>query len=473
MNFSYLFAVVANRAVGLIYLLALSYLVSIAEFGNYSLIATNALLAETIFGVWLVTAATRQLALRTGEVHTEDLAFITKIAGWIILAELLLLFLAIGFAYVTTNSDIIPILIFVGLWSIGNLLFDIVLAAQNALGHSSGYLSISLSRIIIGAILSLMLVQFGFGAFGAATGQILGIVIATGTSKAFWTLWRPVIGLLGSTKVSLSAVKDMLQFGFVGALVLGIYILIQGIIRNGILLTLDKSAFGIFALVSDLSFAPITLITTAYSLSKMRKLYQLQRSSSEEVVTEHSLYIATNFFLILPFGAAGFILAPDAVAMFLSEKVVERAVPVASYLVLHSSLLGLLFSHMTLLLTIGQKRKVVLGTFITLVTYALTSVAGYHFGNLVAIAQFSIIAAIISVLITGRLLIPGSIPLKSLIRSTLGAIIMVVTILLANNHLHFLLTSLIAILIYLFSAFVLKPIPFREFLQNTNPTIYR
>ena len=73
----------------------------------------------------------------------------------------------------------------------------------------------------------------------------------------------------------------MLKFGFAGTLALGLFVLVNGIVRNGILVSSGQSAAGIFSLVSDLFFAPMTLFGTAYSLSKMRSMYQLQSAPLE------------------------------------------------------------------------------------------------------------------------------------------------------------------------------------------------
>lgn len=351
MNKFYLLGVFGNRALAIVNLLLLTFLLSPSDFGLFSLTATNVLLINIVLSWWISSAAYKYLTIQNEEMlkkYISTMAACTLAAISISIAFLI----AVGARYELGLLQVVILCV----WAVMLLLFDITLAANNALGRAQSYATFSLIRNFTVLGVTVSLVSAGFGVTGAMIGQALGTLapfILIPAANRFW-------GASRLDRMSLSAAKEMLAFGISGALVLGLYMLTQGFARNAIEAKLDAAAAGQFALALDLLNAPLMLFGAAFSLSRMRALYQTQALGDPNLMlVEARRFVETYILFAVPYALTGVIVAPDLIALFVGPQMVDGVKSVAQAATVQAGAIQVLGALVTAMLVFDHRWRVI------------------------------------------------------------------------------------------------------------------
>lgn len=350
MNKFYLVGVFGNRVLAVITILALTYLLTPVEFGVFSLTATNVLVANVLLSWWISSASYKFLVSEDRQIlekYTSSMAACTVIA--IILSVFILIFLGIHY-----NFDILQIILLC-IWAVTLLLFDITLAANNALGRAQSYASFALLRNSAVLGITIGCVWAGLGVTGAMIGQAVGTLlpfILYPSASRFWRITR-------RAKISLPAIKEMFGFGVAGALTLGLYMLTQGFARNAVDAKLGAAAAGQFALALDLLNAPLMLFGAAFSLSRMRALYQTHALGDDDAtLIETRRFMETYLLFALPYAFAGAIVAPDLIGLVVGPDMVAGVTSIAPAAVVQAGAIQILSAFITGMLVFNYRKRV-------------------------------------------------------------------------------------------------------------------
>jgi O-antigen/teichoic acid export membrane protein len=419
---AYLLAVISNRIVSLLALLLLSYILDQTAFGSYALMMINALLLHSLAGSWLSMATTRQLAALGVKDQTTSKSRAVVAAAYIILFEVALALLLILLHAFTGLGIAFEHVIAVLSLAIGLLLFDVAAAANNALGQDREYLRSNIVRNVGGNLFSLLAALIGAAAPIIIAGQTAGILLALAASKSTWNHWKSAIAQARQSGFRTTYLSEMFLFGIAGTLALGLLVFINGLIRNFVLLTDGAAVSGVFALTSDLFNAPLVLLGTAYSLSKMRELYQSAGLPQPEQIRLHRQFIATICFMTIPYAVGGYFAAPAIANLILPEESLALGRAIAGLSAAQSAALTIVSTSATILLTSGKKRKTVAVVLLTLLCLFISCMAAWSLGGGVyyAWATFggSLVACLISIIAIGF----ESIPWKNLRSIVLGTV---------------------------------------------------
>ena len=292
----YLLALLGTRLVSVLSLLVLSHLMTPKAFGEFTLINTNALAAQMILGSWLSSIVTRSMASRNGDVNPNMMAAITS-------AVLIVSAITLGasIVYGCMYPDQFWGALMTAILASSFIIYDTALAIKNAMGRESAYAAFALSRNLLAFIVATFLVIVGTGSFGPVVGLLIGtltpLIFLSGTRR----LWL-------NAKLSMRALRHLspyLSQGLSGALVLGIYILVNAPIRNLIAQEFGVAAAGVWTLCSDLFYGPLAIVGNAYSLSQIRLLYLAAAALDEEAMRrraqalmEFTLAIAVPYVIV-------------------------------------------------------------------------------------------------------------------------------------------------------------------------------
>lgn len=338
MNYTYFLAVIGNRAIALLCVVILAYLLPASDFGVYALSATNALLLEIVLSSWIATSASKYLATATPEQRPglvgALLASMIGIAA--LMAVLLSAYLVAPFAPFGATD-----LALVAGWAAALMIYDVTLAAKNALDRPGAYAALAIARNLGALILSVGLVAAGYGLRGAIVGQIVGTiapVFLLPHSAGIWLTAR-VRGLRWQR------IGEMFRFGISGTLALGLYMLFNAGGRNAVAHAIGEEQAGYLMLAVDLFYGPMILVGSAYSLSRMRGLYKGEAEDSPEAQREQiSSFLFINLFFALPYAVGGAILAPDIAGLVLTAPAEQGVVPIAAAAVVLSAAMLMMYA---------------------------------------------------------------------------------------------------------------------------------
>lgn len=351
MNKFYLVGVFGNRVLAVVTILALTFLLNPSEFGVFSLTATNVLVTNVLLSWWISSATYKFLVSDDPEVvqkYTSNMAFCTIAA--IILSVLTLVFMGLHYEF-----DVLQIVLLC-IWAVTLLLFDITLAANNALGRAQSYASFALLRNTTVLAVTMVCVWAGWGVTGAMVGQAIGTLVPFllfPSASRFWTVAQ-------SSKISIAAIKEMFVFGVAGALALGLYMLTQGFARNAMEARIDAAAAGQFALALDLLNAPLMLFGAAFSLSRMRALYQTHAAGDHQAtLVETRRFMETYLLFGIPYTVAGTIVAPDLIALVVGPDMVAGVKSIAQAAVVQAGAIQILSAFVTGMLVFNYRKRVI------------------------------------------------------------------------------------------------------------------
>jgi len=356
MNYAYLLAMIGHRLVALAGIVILSFLLDPAAFGLYTLSATNALLTEIVFGQWIAISANKHISIGSGDSGRATISTLGAAMGGYaaLMVVLWLAYVIFPIAHATPGQVAIVLA-----WSTTLVLYDVTLASKNALGASGAYAALALVKNFGSSALSISLVLLGYGVTGAMAGQIIGTLAAVALLKSSVRIWRGIRLSLASRSLAL----EMLKFGVGGTLALGVYMLFNAIGRNLTGHFLGETEAGYLSLATDLFFGPLTLVGSAYSLSKMPSLYVVEadgdRAQKQAGITD---FIYMNLYFAIPYAVGGAILAPDIAASFLPAANRAQIAAVSAGAAVQSAAMLMMCTVTAILLIFNLRRYLIVAT---------------------------------------------------------------------------------------------------------------
>ncbi len=474
MKFSYLLAVIANRMLTLLCVLALSHILSGSQFGTYTIMAINALLVHTLAGNWLAMSTTQALATDHSQDHSATFARILKAAVFIIALECGVAIIVSGLQSFTSIKIGLDQIAATLAFAVAMLVFDVATAAKNALGDDKDYMRFNLLRNVAGSTLALVFAWNGGDAAMVLSGQTIGIIIAFVFSISALRRWKSGFAAWNKTKLQLRQLVQMLAFGMTGTLALGLLILVNSLVRNFVLLTEGAEIAGVYSLTGDLFIAPLVLLGTSYSLSKMRQLYQLPGEELAKQTATYRQFIGAIFFYTIPYGVGGFFIAPIIATYIVSKDMAETATAIAGLMAAQSAILTIVLTCITILLTAGQKRKTVLLVAATQLSMLLACIAGRVMGGGASFALATLFGSLAAAMAAIAIIGIQMFPWHTLARITLASTIMagVVVLTLSGDSAPWAaIATILGIAVFFISAHFLKITDWRELIPERKSTI--
>ena len=477
MKFSYLLAVISNRMLTLLCVLALSHILSGGEFGAYAIMAINALLIHTLAGNWLAMSTTQALATDGNQDHSATFARILKAAAGIVMLECGLAAVVFALNWFTSIAIGLDEIAATLAFAIAMLMFDVATAAKNALGDDRNYMRFNFLRNLGGSIFALVFAWSGGNAAMVLTGQTIGIIAAFVFSISVLGRWKSGFSAWRRTKLQLRQWFQMLAFGMTGTLALGLLILVNSLTRNFVLLVDGPQMAGIYSLMGDLFNAPLVLLGTSYSLSKMRQLYQLAPLEPSKRIAVYRQFVGAIAFLTIPYGVGGYLVAPIIAKYIVPTDMAATAATIAGLAAAQSATLTMVSTCVTILLTAGQKRKTLLLVAGTLLPLFAACLGGWAMGGGTAFAPATLFGSIAAALASIAILGMSVFPWHKLARIMLASVIMagvVIVTLRADNLLWAVVATVLGIVAFVVSAFFLRITDWRELIPTrgnviTNP----
>jgi O-antigen/teichoic acid export membrane protein len=373
MNIYYFISVVIGRISNLIALIIFSFVLDPKDFGTYSAISTNALFLYLVFGAWIPNYAWKEISKADTNQLTQSIDEIRKFIiiafGW----QIIFCILAFWFVQKDVNGYWIGA---VAIWSVATLLFDTTLVIKNARGESRAYAMLTFARGLLGLLLAGILLLAGLKLWGAVFGTILGIFGSLILVRSSWSIWA---NLDSDSKRPFSIIAP-LKFGISSVLALNIYMLVNAVSRNIILIDLGAESAGYASLSSDLFYAPVALFVTSISLSKIPTLYREASTESESNADSASSLLSDSMAVVLPYIVGGVFAAESVAKTVLSTQTMQNVSVIAQLSAIQGGVLALLSTQTTIALTKGRVNTAVIIAIITilLVGWAHLLVTQYH-----------------------------------------------------------------------------------------------
>lgn len=367
MLFLYLLATVANRAVTLVGVVLLSYLLPVEDFGRYALAFTNALLLQVLFGAWL-SASVNRLVATAGKLEQELVSTSAVAIGAFALSAVVL---AGGNALLPKPATEPIFFALVLGWALAIITYDLTLNVLNGLGAPRAYAGLSFSRNLLSLGAAAVAAALGWGAEGAIAGQIAGTltpILMTPAARRGWAQVRVAAA-------SLQLLRQKLTLGVGGTLSLSIYVFLNFAARNIVGGTFGKAAAGHWALATDIFYGPVAVIGSSYALAAMPELYRYRsQGDARELRIGSTRFLEMMLYFAVPYAAAGALLAhPISLAIFAPDSREEVAM-LAPWAVAQSAAILILYTLAALVLVYERFK------LLAVLVFALT------IGNALAIA---------------------------------------------------------------------------------------
>jgi O-antigen/teichoic acid export membrane protein len=378
----YLISMVGTRLIGVLTILVLSYVMSPTDFGTYVLISTNALMTQAVATSWIVSIAGRVLVSEGGAIDQKAMA---SIVSALLLMFMIIVIAAVAYAFQEPEQRW-QVLATVGLAGTISL-YDVTLAAKNAAGREAAYARFSLYRNIVALMLSLALVELGYGWPGAVSGLIIGTaapLLILPSARSVWTGAWP-------SEEAARMIGRHLSLGVAGGIVLGIYILVNAPVRNIIAQHFGKAEAGVWNLCGDLFYGPLVLIGNAYALSQVRLIYLALEGEDDEVVASRSRdFVEFTLAIAIPYALGGYLFGADAARLLLSDAHADLAAAIAAPAAVQGAVLLLLY---TLSAIAFARRRFGLIVMMVATTALSATVAALLGGNLIEAIYSSTVAS--------------------------------------------------------------------------------
>ena len=406
MNAYYVLSVVGSRLFGLAAAVLLSYILIPHDFGVFTLVSTNALLIHLVYSSWISNSSWKDVSVLAGSERATRISnSLAAAAAWSIFpVTIAIVLLLIDFA----RFQYIGLMIVL---AISILFYDLLLVIKNAQGLARDYSAMSLLRGILTFGFSISLVLCGFGLRGAVGGQVVGIILVIICQRSFWPMWRHI----EPRHFSWANMYPQLRFGLISAFALNLYLMGNGLCRDLILFGIGEADAGYFSLAADMFYAPIALFATALSLSSVPELY---RSAGDDAAPSRAGDFLTGVVAVaIPYGTAGIFLGSSIVNLLLGSNVSPHISPIAPHSIIHAACFSVLSTQTTIALTQG-KLKVAVGlpiatllllAIVLLGTSVISGADGLSLLSYARATTFTLLLAVIAVLITSNALIKVSV----------------------------------------------------------------
>lgn len=362
MSHFYFIALIGSRLIGVLAALILSHTMTSHDFGQFSLINTNALAIQMIAGSWLVSIANRSMVSTEGTINRTMMSAIMM--AMVIISNAVL---AAGIGYSVIHPEQSWIILATAALALSFIIYEMVLALNNALGHEAAYASFATYRNILALALGLGLVLIGVGPLG----PVFGLLISTSICLALLPGARRIWSGARPSWNALSLLRPHLGHGLAGACALGIYILVNAPSRNIFAQQFGADISGIWTLCSDLSYGPLAVIGNAYGLSQIRLIYiSAAAADATSLMRRARSLIETSLTLIVPYSIGAVLFAQDAVRLMLAQAQVDMAVKIVIPATLQGCALLILYCLTSVML--ARRRFWLVGLMVLTVAVAAT-----------------------------------------------------------------------------------------------------
>lgn len=379
MNIFYLLSGLGSRIFNLLMFVALSYLLSVEDFGRFSLVAGNAMLMHLVISGWIASALWRDASQAhcPDQAEQSNLATSHSLCLGAIFAALYAGSAGLAFFLIEPAESYLAIIPALAALTIFN---EILLVALNAQHLPRSYGLLSFLRGALCLICAVALVLSGFGLWGAIAALFLGMLAAMlllpDARHMFAAAWAE--RGLGNN------LPEKLHFGVISVLALNLYMLGTIITRNLIAVQVDVAHAGFYSLAADIFYAPIALFATSLSLSSIPGLYRdandagldAQQLQSQRQSAGH--FILANLAVAIPYAIGGAWAAPLIVQLMLDADTAVGVAPIASYAVVQAAAFVIISTITTLLLTRGKTGIAVgvsIGLIVVLIAMAVSAPA--------------------------------------------------------------------------------------------------
>jgi O-antigen/teichoic acid export membrane protein len=364
MNFYYILAVLIGRISSLISVVYFSYVLSPHDFGTYSAMFTNAMLAYLLLGAWIPNAAWKEISQVSIADRPRALSHIRTCVAWtaVLLPTISLLLLAI----VPLNPTGLQIGA-TAIWAAAILVFDTVLVEKNAGGESRQYATLTLVRALLGLLLPALMIWFFRNYWGAVIGLILAVAVSLVSSRSTFATWVRI------DKPSVAAVPffQPLKFGLISVFALNLYMIANAVSRNIILVDLGPATAGYFSLAGDMFYAPVALFAMSISLSKIPDLYRSAADGPDNAIESNMHFLLSNIAVILPYMVGGMFVSAGIATVTLSADVAYHVALIAPFSVVQGGCLTILATQTTIALTSGRVARALWISGATIATVAV------------------------------------------------------------------------------------------------------
>lgn len=369
MNLFYLLSVVSSRFLNVLTVIILSYLLSAKSFGQYSLVTTNAMLINLIFTSWVSGSMWRDASRASDEEYKHYVAAAIKYAalmGTICLCIAPILFSSLGRdeKYFSVTFALAPLI----------MITDLILVALNSRHEARIYSLLSFLRGAFSLGVAAMLIEVGWGLWGALAGQVLGIVFALVLLRDV----RKMFVDFPAAPLVWTEIWGKFKFGIVSAMALNFYMVANALCRNYIAYKLGEAQAGYYSLAVDMFFAPVALFAISLSLSNIPTLYRVDGTSGNDPKAQKSSeFIMANLAVALPYAIGGGLLAPRLAQMMLSHDMAAAVSEIAGYGAVQGACFAILGALSTLALTAEKtKLSLIFSLFIITTTFLAMALAG-------------------------------------------------------------------------------------------------
>lgn len=397
MNLYYLISVVGSRIFNLLTIVLLSYFLSAKSFGQYTIVATNAMLLHLFVSSWITNSLWRDASIASEQATSSIIARSIKY-GFAVVAPL---FAVVPLAFFWLATDV-RYLVFILLIAPSILFIEIAAVGLNARREHRDYSLLNFFRGAFSLIVGMMLVLLGQGVTGALAGQIFGIALALLAIGSVRAMPKGALAI----PLNWQEISPQIRFGLISALALNIYMLGNALSRNLIALNLGEAEAGYFSLAADMFYAPVALFATSLSLSSIPDLYETHGNKNSPDIFENGKtqsvhFIMSNFAVTLPYALGGAMTAPAVARLIVGSEMVKFVAPIAGYAAVQGACYALLSTLTTLALTQGRVRLALVMSLSLLGAIGFALGLAAHENSLVAYAQATTAASLL--LTTGLL----------------------------------------------------------------------
>jgi O-antigen/teichoic acid export membrane protein len=391
MNFYYLISVIGSRVLNLLAVVLFSYFLSAKEFGQFTIVATNALLLHLIAFSWITSSLWRDASRAQREVVPSVIARSVKYGSVIVApclgaAPLAFFWLEPGGRYLIFILLLAPLILLIEMAAVG-------LNAQRA--HQD-YSLLGFFRGALALVLGAVFVLLGYGLIGALSGQLLGIALALAALRSVRAMPKGAWGMA----LNWNEIGPQIRFGLVSALALNLYMFGNSLCRNLIAFNLGEAEAGYFSLAADVFYAPVALFATSLSLSSIPDLYEAHgpQGGSDDLKNgkqQSADFITSNFAVTLPYAVGGAMTAPHVARLLLGSETAQFIAPIAGFAAIQGASFALFSTLTTLALTQGRIKLALLMSLSILGAIALALGFAAHQNSLFAYAQATTAATLL------------------------------------------------------------------------------
>lgn len=364
MNAFYFLGTIGNRIINFLNIILLTYILDSNDFGVFILCASVVLFSNITIGWWMNSAAYRFISVSDNNQLSQNLGSLAY--SMIFLSGPIALTTFLVTLWIFSDLSLVwPVAAAASAWAVASSGYDLTLAANNAQDRALPYAKLSVLRNALALTCSAGMAFAGWGVVGALIGQAIGTILALAVIKSATEIWARA----KLTAVSFSEIPSMFRFGAIGVFTQGLYMLIQAPGRTAMEYSFGPAAAGHYALGLDLFFAPVVLIGSSFSLSRLRSQFQADTSeAATKGVKETAHQVELFSLLFFPYAVIGGLAAGELTRLIVAPSIANGVAEIALPVVILAGIIGLLNSLLTAFL-IAEFRRIVIASALFVIIF--------------------------------------------------------------------------------------------------------